>query len=169
MKNKNYREDIIPGIVIMVFSALYLAFVPTIQPFVGLGATPLTNRFIPILWGTVLFILGAWIFVRGFRRKAAYLKDGGKPIKGKNFFKENREVVWSFVALAIYVALLQPVGFLISTILYTTAQILILTHMSKWKKTWLPALITGIVCGILLDYLFKQQLNVLLPQGILGW
>lgn len=169
MGNQNYKADIAPGIVLMAFAALYLALVPTIQPFTGMGATPLTNRFIPILWGTVLLILGVWILIRGIRKKKKYLAEGGEPVRSENFFRKDREVVWSFIALTIYVALLSPLGFMLSTILYTTIQILILTPMDKWKKTWLPALITGLICGIAFDYIFKQLLNVLLPKGILGW
>lgn len=47
MKNKQYKLDIIPGIVIALFSIGYMAMIPSIKKFTGLGATPLTNHFVP--------------------------------------------------------------------------------------------------------------------------
>ena len=44
MKNKQYKLDIIPGIVIALFSVGYMALIPSIKTFTGLGATPLTNH-----------------------------------------------------------------------------------------------------------------------------
>ena len=71
------------------------------------------------------------------------------------------------MALVIYVGLMDLVGFVIMTVLYTFAQILILTPREKWKKNFVPAGIVALVAGFLLYYLFKVQLNVLLPAGIL--
>ena len=78
MKNKQYKLDIIPGIVLAVFSIAYLSMIPGIQTFTGLGATPLTNHFVPYLWGGVLLVLSLWIIARGFRKRKKYLAEGGK-------------------------------------------------------------------------------------------
>lgn len=170
MKNKQYKLDIIPGIVIALFSIGYLAMVPGIQTFTGLGATPLTNHFIPYLWGGVLLVLGLWITFRGLRKRKKYLAEGGKIEKTsfKDALMERREVVASFIALALYVGLMGPVGFVITTILYLFAQILILTPREKWKKNYVPAAITAVVAGVALFYIFRYLLNVLLPVGILS-
>ena len=133
-KNSKYMMDIVPGVVIAVFSLLYLSQVPGIQAFEGLGSTPLDNHFVPCLGAAIA---------------------------------EKREVIASFVALVIYVGLMDLVGFVIMTVLYTFAQILILTPREKWKKNFVPAGIVALVAGFLLYYLFKVQLNVLLPAGIL--
>ena len=61
MQNKHYKMDIIPGIVIALFSIGYLALIPSIQTFTGLGSTPLTNHFVPYLWGGSLLVLSLWI------------------------------------------------------------------------------------------------------------
>ena len=169
MQNKNYKMDIIPGVVIAIFSIGYLALVPGIQTFTGLGSTPLTNHFVPYLWGGSLLALSLWIIVRGLRKRKKYLAEGGKIEKAslKNTLIEQREVVASFAALALYVGLMDLVGFVIMTILYVFVQILILTPREKWGKTYVPAAITAAVAGVLLFYVFRYLLNVLLPVGVL--
>ena len=170
MKNKQYKLDIIPGIVIALFSIGYMALIPSIKTFTGLGATPLTNHFVPYLWGGSLLVLGLWITVRGFRKRKKYLAEGGVIEKAsfKDGLMEKREVVASFISLALYVGLMGVVGFAPMTVLYVFAQIMILTPKEKWKKTVVPAVITAIISGALLFYIFRYLLNVLLPVGILS-
>ena len=152
MKNKQYKLDIIPGIVIALFSIGYMAMIPSIKTFTGLGATPLTNHFVPYLWGGALLVLGLWITARGFRKRKKYLAEGGTIVKTslKDVLMEKREVVASFIALTLYV------------------QIMILTPKDKWKKIMVPAIITAVISGVVLFYIFRYLLNVLLPVGILS-
>ena len=168
-KNSKYMMDIVPGAVIAVFSLLYLSQVPSIQAFEGLGSTPLDNHFVPYLWGGVLLFLGLWLVSRGAIKFKRFKAAGGEAKKNSlgAAIAEKREVIASFVALVIYVGLMDLVGFVIMTVLYTFAQILILTPREKWKKNFVPAGIVALVAGFLLYYLFKVQLNVLLPAGIL--
>lgn len=170
MKNKQYKMDIIPGIVIALFSIAYMSMIPGIKAFDGLGATPLTNHFVPYLWGGALLVLGIWITVRGFRKRKKFLAEGGKAehVSFKEALMAKWEVVASFIALALYVGLMGPVGFVITTIVYVFVQILILTPREKWSKTYLPAAITALVAGCALFYIFKYLLNVLLPVGVLS-
>lgn len=168
-KNSKYMMDIIPGIVISIFSLLYLSQISGIQAFTGLGSTPLDNHFVPYLWGGVLLFLGVWLIGRGIIKRKHFKAAGGVPKKMDlaAAISEKREVIASFVALGIYVGLMDLVGFVIMTILYTFVQILILTPKEKWSKNVLPAGIVALVAGFLLYYLFKVQLSVLLPAGIL--
>lgn len=170
MKNKQYKLDIIPGIVIALFSLGYLAMIPSIKTFEGLGATPLTNHFVPYLWGGSLLFLGLWITLRGFRRRKKYLAEGGKIEKSslKGTLLEKREVVASFLALGLYVGLMGLLGFVPMTILYVFMQIMILTPRENWKKNMVPAVVTAAVTGCALFYIFRYLLNVLLPVGILS-
>lgn len=170
MKNKQYKLDIIPGIVIALFSIGYMALIPSIKTFTGLGATPLTNHFVPYLWGGALLVLGLWITARGFRKRKKYLEEGGTVVRAslKDALMERREVVASFISLAVYVGLMGPVGFAPMTVLYVFAQIMILTPREKWRKTIVPAVITAVLSGVVLFYIFRYLLNVLLPVGILS-
>lgn len=168
-RNGKYMLDIAPGVVITVFSLLYLSQVPGIQGFNDLGSTPLDNHFVPYLWGGALLFLGLWLIGRGYAKLKKFKAEGGVPKKFDlgNAILEKREVIISFVALSIYVGLMELVGFVIMTILYTFAQILILTPREKWRKNYIPAAIVGIITGVFLYYIFRIQLSVLLPSGVL--
>lgn len=168
-KHSNYRLDIIPGVVIALFSLWYMSMIPGIQTFTGMGSTPLTNHFVPYLWGGALLVLAAWLIIRGLRKRAAFIKTGGKLEKFdlKAGIYDKKEVIQSFALLALYVALMGPVGFVPCTAVYLFFQIIVLTPKANWKKTYLPAVICSLICACLFYYLFRYQLNVLLPQGIL--
>ncbi len=170
MKNSKYKLDIIPGSVMAVFAVLYLLNIPSIKVFDGLGSTPINNHFVPYLWGGAILVLSLWLVVRGLGKRKKFLAEGGTVEKTdlKKIISEYREVIASFVALTIYVALMDAVGFVIMTILYTFVQILILTPREDWKKNYVPAAITAAITGIVLFYIFREMLNVLLPVGILS-
>lgn len=170
MKNSKYKLDIVPGIVLAAFSLFYLANIPQIKVFEGLGATPLNNHFVPYLWGSILLVLSLWLIVRGLGKRKKFLAAGGEVTKFdlKAALSKYREVIASFVCLTIYVALMDAVGFVIMTIVYLFAQILILTPRENWKKNYVPAAITAVVCGVVLYIIFREMLNVLLPVGILS-
>ena len=170
MSNKQYKLDIIPGIVLSLFAIAYLSQVPSIVEFKGLGSTPLTNRFVPYLWGGSLLVLSLWVLLRGFRKRKKYLAEGGTPGKAglMSVLSDKREVVASFAAMTVYVALKGSVGFVITTLAYVFVQILILTPREDWKKTYLPALITAAITAGFLFYVFRYTLNVLLPIGLLS-
>ncbi len=169
MKNSNYKMDIIPGTVILIFSLWYLSGIHKIPMFTGLGASPLTNHFVPYLWGGALLFLSALLTLRGLNKYRLYRAAGGDAQKGSfaAALFEKREVVASFIALALYVGLMGLCGFVPTTILYVFAQILILTPAERRQKNVIPAAITAIITGCLLFYIFRYVLNVLLPIGIL--
>ena len=169
----NYRKDIISGIVIAVLDAAYIFFAGDITPFLGKGASPITNRFFPYLWGCLLMALSIVLIVRGFVHMKKEEKDkeqsAGKKVNIlatiKDYIVDNREVIMSFSALFIYILLLKSVGFLIMTFVYLTLQILILTK--KEKRNYVLAIIVGFATSIILYLIFAKVLHILLPAGIL--
>lgn len=170
MKNSKYKLDIVPGVVLAAFALFYMANIPQIKVFEGLGATPINNHFVPWLWSGFILVLSVWLIIRGLNKRRKFIAAGGKVEKFdlKAGIDKYWEVIASFVALAVYVGLMDLVGFVIMTALYLFAQILILTPKENWKKNYIPAAITGVVTGILLHLIFAEWLSVLLPVGILS-
>lgn len=168
----HYRKDLYPGIVLALISIAYLALTTQIQVFAGHGATPLTNQAMPRFWGVFLLILSVVLIVRGVRTLKKEKASGVREERAGfvQAVKNNREVILTFVALAIYIAGLQPIGFTVMSALYVFAQNLILTHPSKINaKSVIIALVFGIVVAVLVDFLFVQFLHVLLPRGLAGF
>ncbi len=169
---KNYKQNLISGTVLFVFAAVYFIMAFDISTFRGLGSTPLTAQFMPKFWGICLLILSALVIIRGARQYSAWKKspaaekEGQKD--GKSWWYWNYAVVLSFVALALYVALLEPLGFIVATMLYVFFGILAITPPYK-KKSYVLAAVIAVVTAVLLDYVFVVLLNVLLPQGLIGF
>lgn len=165
-----YKKNLISGIVLTIFSIIYLVLTSQIKKFSGLGSDPLGARAIPYLWGISLLVLSLILVVRGIKQRNLAIKNNTLVKSELNFtgiIKENREIVLTFVSLAVYIALLEPVGFLIMTAVYLFVQTLILTP--KEKRNYIVTLITSIVIAVALDYVFVCLLNVLLPLGIFGF
>ena len=170
-KDKLYKLDIVPGIVLAVFAIFYMSKISGIRVFKSLGATPLTHHFVPWLWGGSMLALSLWLIIRGIIKYRRLKAAGALPESDSLFAAlwEKREVILSFVALVLYVGFMESVGFVITTCIYVFVQILILTPVEKWAKNLVPALITAIIAGCLLFYIFRVMLNVLLPVGIFGF
>ena len=171
MKKYKYKKNLISGAVLFAIGLAYFILAYSIKKFKGLGATPIDARFVPKLWGGMLMVLSAMVFIRGLREYFT-LKKAGKLPKGdgldiKQWVMDNREIVMTFLALLIYIALLPTVGFVIMSALYIFAECMILTKKEKRKP--IPALILGIVVAVVVDFVFVKLLFVLLPTGIIGW
>lgn len=169
MKTK-YKMNMITGGVLFAFGCVYFLLSWQIANFKGLGAPPIDAKFVPRLWGGLLMVLSFLVFIRGLREYLQVKKAGGVQKSGKaigELISENREVILTFVCLLLYIALLQPVGFIIMSALYIFAESIILTP--KGKRNPLIAAIVGIVAAVAVDFIFVNLLHVLLPAGILGW
>ena len=165
----NYRKNAITGGFLFAVSAGYLALTMEIKPFKGLGAPPIDARFVPQLWGGLLMLLSVLLLIRSFREYKAF-KAAGNSLPKLDLIalvKDNASVVLTFLSLFVYIALMQPVGFLIMSVLYIFVQTLILSP--KGKMNWKIALIVAIVAAVIIDFFFARMLHVLLPKGILGF
>ena len=122
-------------------------------------------------WGTLLLILGIILVIRGVRAMKAEKAAGNVPEKKtaaqmvKDFWSANRAVIEMFVVLLIYIALIQPVGFLISTFLFLFAEFNILSYKEDRKIGF--TLIFALICAVAIYALFKYAFSMPLPQGIL--
>lgn len=163
-----YRNDLIPGIVLAILSAGYLFLSGQVDVFKESGATPLDSRFIPRLWGTALLILSIILIIRGLRTRKNEIAAGKQnSIEILGILKEKREVILSFAMLTVYIIMMEPVGFLISTALYIDIQTMILTP--KEKRNFIKPLLVAILFACVIDSVFVQFLNVMLPAGLIGF
>jgi putative tricarboxylic transport membrane protein len=158
--------------VLIVFSLVYLYHSLAIRPFTGPGATPLNSAHLPRFWGFCLLLLSAILLFRGIRE---LLKTGSRDGNQQGwketllrFFADNSRAILTFTALIVYLILLNPVGFLITSALYVCVQSCILVRRTT-KRLIVVSAITGIISAIAVNYIFVVHLNVLLPRGIIGF
>ena len=164
-KYKKGQNDLFSGIVLGGFAIAYLIGAAMIKIPKMLSASLLNASSVPKLWGVLLLILG---IVRTMKAEKA---AGNAPEKksvseaAKGFWADNRAVVEMFVVLLVYIALIQPVGFLISTFLFLFAEFNILTYKEDRKLGF--SIIFALVCAVGIYAMFKYGFKMPLPQGIL--
>lgn len=73
----------------------------------------------------------------------------------------------TIVLIAVYVMAFQPVGFIISTMVYLFLQILVL--VPKEKRSWPLTVIISVAAPIAIYALFTYAISSPLPKGIWGF
>ena len=79
--------------------------------------------------------------------------------------KDYRSAALTLGFSLIYVMLLEPLGFLISSVLYMVAQMAVLCPKGEQK----PVLyvLVSVIAAVVIYFLFRDGLNLMLPSGIL--
>lgn len=161
------KGDLITGIIAAIFSIFYLSQTYSIKIFGGADA-----RTIPKIWGIGLLVLSIMLIIRSLykmykNKKEISINDNRKVI---DKIKNKREVVYTFLLLIFYAILMEPLGFVLSSILYVFFQIWVLTPIDK-RDSKMKFISGGlsIVFSIGLYYLFTEYFMVLLPAGILDF
>lgn len=158
-------KDLVTGLAGLALSAFYILCAQSISVFEGVGATAINSRTLPILWGVCLAVLSMLLLLRYFRspksEKSAEKKGKAEPLRAK------LAVPATFLLLTLYVLLMKPVGFVLTTGLYLFAQMLVLAPKEK-LKTWFAAVLS-VVLAVGIYLVFSRLLNVPLPAGILAF
>jgi len=124
--------------------------------------------FMPTLVGAIILILAGILLVETFARfkaNAAELEASG--FKDTSDYKR---VLGSLVSAIIYVNILKPVGFIVSTLVYLIIQIYILAPDNKrTKKDLIQYAIIDVVFTVVVYFLFRYGFKIVLPGGILAF
>jgi len=151
------KADRITGIIVLVFSGFVIAEssrMPQQSATFGPGV-----GFFPFWLGVLMAILSILLILNTWRRSVA-------PTKGAIFpgRKAVITIVSVLVGLALYIALLEVLGFLVDTMLFT-AFLLGVVMREKWKMTLLIASLTS--GGLFV--IFHLLLGVTLPKNMFGF
>lgn len=174
MDNQNYkkgRNDVFSGIILCLFAAIYFYLATQIRIMKMLAATFLNASSIPKLWGVLMFVLGVAMILRGVKairreRAAGYIPEQiGKIEIAKRWFDANFAAVFMFIVLALYLVLLEPIGFLFSTFFFLWAEFNVLSRKGERKIAFTGLL--ALICAVGIYVLFRYVFTMPLPQGIL--
>ena len=163
--------DLAAGVFFLILSiALFLAASALPRSLMG----GLGSDFMPKVLAIITFIrvhneffciLSFFQIRAGFRTMRSFQPNEGAEEEKPEYLR----VLATIAAFTVYVFVIEPAGFLLSSIVYLFAQITILAPKEKRgiKGIILFAVIAVVVC-VAVYFIFRFGLNVMLPAGILG-
>lgn len=153
--------DIVVGIFFMILSAILIAMARALPKSQVMDIGP---DFMPMVIGVITFILAAILTVMSlanFKRHAAEIDPASLPEC------DYVRVLSSIILVLIYVFALQPVGFIVTTLVFLPLQMLVLApEDSRNKKGVIQILIIDVVFTLFVFMLFRYAFKIVLPAGI---
>jgi putative tricarboxylic transport membrane protein len=147
-------RDRIAGSVLFAIALIWIFLVfQTIEPSQDTSAGP---RAFPLFFGIALAVLSLLLLLQTFRPQSAAQSDIRPPARS-----ETLSVVATIGTIVIYGALMEPLGFIISTALIVAAIMIVILRMRT------PVMIAAMSIGLSLGcYLvFGKLLGTYLPPG----
>lgn len=120
--------------------------------------------FMPTVVSVIILILAGillFLSVKNFKMHAEEAEKSGKDTS------DYKRVLASLVLALVYVNVLKPVGFILSTLVYLVLQIIVLAPDDKrTKKDIILYLVLDVVFTIIVYLLFRYGFKIVLPAGI---
>ncbi len=153
--------DIVVGVFFMAISAALIVMAQMLPKSKVMDIGP---DFMPMVIGSVSFILAAiltFLSVKNFKMRA-------KELEGAEIAEcDYQRVLGSVILVLIYVFILQPVGFIISTIAYLLLQMLVLSPDDERDgKHIIRLVVIDIIFTLVVFFLFRYGFKIVLPAGI---
>ncbi|MCR5293620.1 MAG: tripartite tricarboxylate transporter TctB family protein [Lachnospiraceae bacterium] len=151
--------DLITSVFFLIFGIWLILYARTFPESAIVSIGP---DFMPTTIGLLMAVLAAILLVQSIMalKKPAEIKaDEDAP--------EYKRVIESLVLSLAYVFLLQPVGFIISTLVYLFAQIFVLApEVNRTKKDLIIFAVVDVVFTFIVFFLFRYGFKIVLPAGI---
>ncbi|NNJ28392.1 tripartite tricarboxylate transporter TctB family protein [Lacrimispora defluvii] len=120
--------------------------------------------FMPMCIGLVTFVLAAALAFLNLKNLKMRTAEAEKMDKEELDYKR---MLTSFMLILVYVYLLQPVGFIVTTILYLPLQMYVLApDEKKTKKDMIQLAVTSVIFTFVVFFLFRYGFKIILPAGI---
>lgn len=152
------RNELIAGLAMLGAGIAYLVLTMNLPRRGTVDAA-----FVPWVLAVALCLLGAlqlWVW-RKLPDKSAEPLEKPEAI-------DYPTVIKSMALVLLYTALMQPLGFVITTVLYLYAQFIVLTPADE-KVKHLQYVLIAVVSAVLIFYIFRHGFDLLLPVGLLDF
>ena len=153
--------DIVVGVFFMLLSSAVIIMARMLPKSKVMDIGP---DFMPLCIGSVTFVLAAiltFLSVKNFKTRTANLEVSDLPEC------DYRRVLESIILVLLYVFILQPVGFIVSTLLYLMMQMLVLSpDDERGKKDILKLAVINVIFTMIVFFLFRYGFKIVLPAGI---
>lgn len=143
--------DVVGGIFLVLLGVLVLIAASQIK---GGMEERLPPRTLPYTVGATILVCGALLALKSWRSTNIEV-----PLRWPDRFAIIRIAV-CLVAVVVFILLITPIGFSLSSGLYIAFSIWYLKRSAIWT-----ALISGITAGVLSYYVFGELLGLSLPMG----
>lgn len=162
------KMDMIAGIFLFIFSVImyYASFSIRILVVARIG-----SRFVPQLVAISMGILSLVLVIQSLLKMRLAREGAGLEKEeeegGKKWSFLGTAPIWgTFLALIAYAVAFEPLGFILSTILYLLVQFFLLTSMVKRK--YLVFVVAALLTSVIVYFLFVKVFYLMLPEGVLG-
>ena len=156
--------DIVVGI---FYTALGAAVIYLAQQLPKSRVMKIGPNFMPLVIGSLILILALMLLfssIKNFKRNAA--KAEAMPADTSDY----KRVLASLVLVVIYVNILAPVGFILSTLGYLFLQIIVLAPNDRRSaKNILLYAVIDVVFVLVVFFLFRYGFKIVLPAGIFSF
>lgn len=153
----NKKLDMLCSVVFLIFGGIMLFLSLRIRHIIP---TDVGSGFVPIFIAVlILIVAGAKLVLTLLNKKTAKMVDTSDNdwIGG----------IGTVGLMLLYVIAFEPVGFLLSSMVYLFAQILLMSNRENRKPVLFAAI--SIILPIAVSLLFSRVINMPLPVGILGF
>jgi putative tricarboxylic transport membrane protein len=142
--------DIISGIFLAVVGAVVIVAALDIQSTFGERLPP---RTLPLTLGLTTLITGALLSIRSYRYQGEDLTVDWPDREGW------ARLIVTFISLAIYLVLIEPLGVPIATLIFSTFLIWYL------DRKFVRSLAIGVITAVVIEVVFVRVLQLSFPAG----
>lgn len=174
-KKKNYT-DLIAGVIIMAIAVFFYWTTLGTKSFLGTGRGRVAPDTIPKIIAVAMLIIGAIITVQWFIRTkkgtlpSKAVEDDSADCEGMTEQQINTRHLFqkitmpvTLVLVAAYIFIMSEIGFAISTFIFLTLQITLLsTDFSA--KSWLKSLLIALVASVSIYLIFGCAFSLAVPK-----
>ena len=156
-------EDWLVALFYFLVTVVYVVQIPSIK---RTSISPISSAFLPIILSAgmgILTVCQIWNAVK--KQKAVKATDAAEETAEAVDGPDYGRAMLTLVASLLYVALLKPLGFMISSILYLELQMCIMVDKERRKPV--KFLIISVVSVVVIYFVFHNLLQLMLPNGIL--
>lgn len=152
-------KDIVSGGVLFALSIVMFIASFSIRRVLPIGVS---SGFFPKIVAVLLAFVSVLIVIQGFRARAREKGTAGEQAG----CGAGQVVLATLFLLGFYVALLQTLGFVITTFVYLVGQFAVLAP--KDQRKWIPFIAIAAVVSVGTYYIFYNLFHLILPTGIFG-
>lgn len=153
--------DIVVGVFFMFLSAAMMIMAKLLPKSAIMEIGP---DFMPMCIGIVTFLLAA--VLAGLNIKNLAIRKAEAEASEEEVLNYKRMLL-SFLLILVYVFLLHPVGFIVTTIVYLPFQMFVLAPEDKRrKKDIFQLILITLIFTFVVFFLFRYGFKIILPAGV---